>query len=315
MNILITGGAGFIGSHLTKTLLDQGHHIRVLDNFSTGKMANLPQAEATQLKIINADICDNAAVIETTSAVDAIIHLAAIASVQASVDDPVTTHAVNLGGTINLLEAARLNRVPKFVFSSSAAVYGNVKNLPTTESTQLAPLTPYAADKLASEHYIDFYRRQHGINTSVFRFFNIYGPRQDPSSPYSGVISIFIERAIKEQGITIYGDGQQSRDFVFVSDLTRVLSQAVTMTNAPTTSINIGNGEKTSLLELLHIVESLSQKKLNVCYSAARPGDIRCSLADNTYLQETFHYAPKWTIQKGLEQTYHWYKNNNTVTG
>ncbi|MCD6525710.1 MAG: NAD-dependent epimerase/dehydratase family protein [Desulfuromonas sp.] len=306
MNILITGGAGFIGSHLTELLLEQGHTVQVIDNFSTGKRANLPASP--RLKVIEADVRDRAALMQVTKEMDAIVHLAAVASVQASVEDPVTTHDVNLGGTINLLEAARINNVKRFVFASSASVYGDVQQLPVSQDTPLAPLTPYAADKLASEHYIDFYRRQHGLTTAIFRFFNIYGPRQDPSSPYSGVISIFIEKAINNQPITIFGDGLQSRDFVYVSDLTNVLSQALVTDTPHCGAINVGNGCQTTLLELIETVQSLTKQTLHISHAPARPGDIRHSVADAKPLQKAYNYSPAWPLAKGLEQTCSWYQ-------
>ena len=194
--ILITGGAGFIGSNLVDALLAHGYAVRVLDNMSTGKRENLPQDERVEL--IVGDVADAECVRRSVQGCRAVVHLAAVASVQASVDDPVGTHQSNLIGTLNLCEAMREAGVKRVLFASSAAVYGNNgEGQAIDEDTAKAPLTPYAADKLASEHYLDFYRRQHGLEPVVFRFFNVYGPRQDPSSPYSGVISIFTERAQK----------------------------------------------------------------------------------------------------------------------
>jgi UDP-glucose 4-epimerase len=307
VNILVTGGGGFIGSHLVDLLLLHGHSVCVLDNFSTGQRDNLPLSNP-QLRLVTGDIRDLNAVNSVMQGVDAIVHLAAVASVQASVDDPIGTHEVNLVGTLNLLEAARKYAVKRFVFASSAAVYGDVKTLPVSEDITLSPLTPYAADKLSSEYYIDFYRRQHGLQPVVFRFFNIFGPRQDPSSPYSGVISIFMERAIAELPITVFGDGEQSRDFVYVADLVELLTRAVESDQQFIEPMNVGNGHGTNLNQLLDLIRNFSAKKLDVSYTASRSGDIRHSLADNSRLRQLMKYESRYPVEIGLRKTYEWYQ-------
>ena len=310
MQILVTGGGGFIGSHLVDLLLSVGHSVRVLDNFSTGNRTNLPVTHE-RLNILEADIRDSEAVEQVVTDCDAIVHLAAVASVQASVDDPVGTHEVNLVGTLNLLEAARRHGIKRFIFASSAAVYGNAQPLPVSENTPLAPLTPYAVDKLASEYYIDFYRRQHGLQPVVFRFFNIFGPRQDPSSPYSGVISIFMERAIADQPITVFGDGEQSRDFVYVADLVTLLQQAVEAEQGIVEPMNVGNGQGTNLNQLLDYIRQFSEKTLKVSYTDSRSGDIRHSLADNGRLKQVFDYKSRYPVELGLRNTFEWYSENS----
>jgi UDP-glucose 4-epimerase len=212
MKVLITGGAGFIGSHLVEQLLAAGNSVRVLDNLSTGKRSNLPTH--SQLEFIQGDIRDRSLVLDSVRGVQAIVHLAAVASVQASVDDPTGTHETNFDGTLHLLEAARKEQIRRFLYASSAAVYGDNTRLPLVEDEILNPLSPYAADKLAGEYYLRFYHAKFGIETTAFRFFNIFGPRQDPSSPYSGVISIFVERVSQDEPVTLFGDGRQTRDFV-----------------------------------------------------------------------------------------------------
>jgi UDP-glucose 4-epimerase len=306
MKILVTGGGGFIGSHLADLLLEQGHSIRVLDNFSTGRRSNLPKEHLT-LDIITGDIRVKDDVEKAVSGVDAIVHLAAVASVQASVEDPIGTHEVNLIGTVNLLEAAKKHNVKKFVFASSAAVYGNTEHVPVSEQCLLSPLTPYAADKLSSEYYIDFYRRQYDLDPVIFRFFNIFGPRQDPSSPYSGVISIFMQRAIDSQPITVFGDGLQSRDFVYVADLVRLLANAVTGQNLHPYAMNVGNGEQTNLKDLFEMITQFTANDLDVIYSEPRSGDIRHSCAVNSLLMEKMGYKSKYPVVDGLKITYDWY--------
>ena len=309
MNILVTGGGGFIGSHLVDRLLDQGSRVTVLDNFSTGKRSNLPEKHS-RLRICEGDIRDLDAVAQVTEGQDAIVHLAAVASVQASVDDPLGTHQVNLIGTLNLLEAAREQGITRFVYASSAAVYGNTEQLPVVEDCPLNPLTPYAVDKLAGEHYLDFYRRQFGLQTTVLRFFNIFGPRQDPSSPYSGVISIFMQRTIDDQPITVFGDGEQSRDFVYVADLVRLLSDTIRGSASHPVPMNVGNNHQTTLNQLLDAIRQSSGKSLDINYADPRPGDIRHSRARNERVRENLGYRDNYTVAEGLRITYDWYLRN-----
>lgn len=254
--ILITGGAGFIGSHLTDALLAKGYAVRILDDLSTGKRSNLPQ-ENPHVEFVEGDVANAALVARVMIGCQAVVHLAAVASVQASVDDPVRTHQSNFIGSLNVCEAMRQAEVKRVVFASSAAVYGNNgEGQAIDEEIPKAPLTPYASDKLASEYYFDFYRRQHSLEPVVFRFFNIFGPRQDPSSPYSGVISIFSERAHKGLPITVFGDGEQTRDFVYVEDLVKVLVQAVEAPKVEVGAINVGMNQATTLNQML---ETLSR--------------------------------------------------------
>lgn len=295
MQILVTGGGGFIGSYLVDVLIKRECTVTVLDNFSTGKRSNLPQNHPL-LNIIEGDICHAETAFHAAEGCDAIVHLAAIASVQASVDDPIGTHQVNLVGTLNLLEAAKLLSIKRFIFFSSAAVYGNTEVMPVSEKTSLSPLTPYAADKLASEYYIDFYRRQYGLSPVNFRFFNIFGPRQDPSSPYSGVISIFMQRAINGQPLVVFGDGEQSRDFVYVADLVQLLANAVEKQNPQHCSMNVSNGQQTNLNQLLAYIYGFCENPLVVIYSDPRSGDIIHSLADNQTVCKFMGYESQYSV-------------------
>ncbi|MGY8822044.1 MAG: NAD-dependent epimerase/dehydratase family protein [Pseudomonadales bacterium] len=298
--ILVTGGAGFIGSNLIDALVARGYPVRVLDNLSTGKRSNLPDDPSVEL--IVGDVADAQAMRSAVQGCRAVVHLAAVASVQASVDDPVGTHQSNLVGTLNLCEAMREAGVRRVVFASSAAIYGNNgEGQPIDEDTPKAPLTPYAADKLASEHYLDFYRRQHGLEPAVFRFFNIYGPRQDPSSPYSGVISIFTERAQKGLPIAVYGDGQQTRDFLYVGDLVELLLQALELPVVEVGAVNVGLNQVTSLNQLLDAVGDVLGGLPEVRYQAARQGDIRHSRANNTRLLQRYRLPePATGMRDGL---------------
>jgi UDP-glucose 4-epimerase len=298
MKVLITGGAGFIGSHLVEQLLAAGHGLRVLDNLSTGKRENLPPGGAHEF--LHGDIRDPATVEAAVRGMDAIVHLAAVASVQASVDDPLGTHASNFDGTLNLLEAARRAGVQRFLYASSAAVYGDNERLPIGEDETPRPLTPYAADKLAGEYYLRFYFSKYGLATTAFRFFNIFGPRQDPSSPYSGVISIFSDCLARGAPVTIFGDGRQTRDFVYVGDLARLLHRALEMPAAAGRVINVGRGRQSSLLELLDALEKITGKALERRHAEARLGDIRHSCADTRRLQQLLGEVPATDLATGL---------------
>jgi UDP-glucose 4-epimerase len=298
--ILITGGAGFIGSHLVDGLLAKGYAVRVLDNLSTGKVANLPLSNPL-LELIEGDVADAALLARCMLGCQAVAHLAAVASVQASVDDPVSTHQSNFVGSLNVCEAMREHGVKRVVFASSAAVYGNNgEGLAIDEDTPKAPLTPYAVDKLASEYYLDFYRRQHGLEPAVFRFFNIFGPRQDPSSPYSGVISIFTERAQQGLPITVFGDGEQTRDFVYVGDVVEVLMQALELPAVTVGACNVGLGQTTTLKQLLVEIAGVLGGLPAVSYGAARPGDIRHSRANNARLLSCYEFPQPTPMAVGL---------------
>ncbi|WP_337056420.1 NAD-dependent epimerase/dehydratase family protein [Pseudomonas sp. USHLN015] len=298
--ILVTGGAGFIGSNLVDALLARGHAVRVLDDLSTGKRSNLP-LENPRVEFIEGNVADAARVARAMAGCKAVAHLAAVASVPASVDDPVSTHQANFVGTLNVCEAMRQHGVKRVTFASSASVYGqNGEGQAIDENTPVAPLTPYAVDKLASEQYLDFYRRQHGLEPAVFRFFNIFGPRQDPSSPYSGVISIFTERALAGTPITIFGDGEQTRDFVYVGDLVQVLVQALENPGVEAGPVNVGLQRSTSLKELLAAIGSVVGELPAISYAEARSGDIRHSLADNSRLLERFDFPEPTPLAVGL---------------
>ncbi|MBF8776654.1 NAD-dependent epimerase/dehydratase family protein [Pseudomonas fulva] len=298
--ILITGGAGFIGSHLSDALLARGYAVRIVDDLSTGKRDNL-QLDHPLLELVEGDVADAELVQRAAAGCQAVVHLAAVASVQASVDDPVRTHQSNFIGTLNVCEAMRVHGVRRVLFASSAAVYGNNgEGQSIAEDTPKAPLTPYAVDKLASEQYLEFYRRQHGLEPVIFRFFNIFGPRQDPSSPYSGVISIFSERAVQGQPITVFGDGEQTRDFLYVGDLVQIMVQALEQAQVEEGAVNIGLNQATSLNQMLAALQQVVGSLPAVSYTTPRSGDIRHSRADNRRLLARFDFQRATSMVEGL---------------
>lgn len=300
--ILVTGGAGFIGSHLVEALLGKGYKVRVLDNLSTGKVGNLPIGNAN-LNLVVGDVADSVVVEQAMRDCSAVVHLAAVASVQASVDDPVSTHQSNFVGTLNVCESMRAAGIKRVVFASSAAIYGNNgEGTAIDEDTPKSPLTPYAADKLASEYYLDFFRREHGLEPVILRFFNIFGPRQDPSSPYSGVISIFTERAMARQPVAIFGDGEQTRDFVYVQDLVSILVQALEASEPSPGAVNVGLSRSTSLNDLITELGAATGSPLTVTHQAQRQGDIRHSRANNARLLDRFTLPAPTSIGNGLAQ-------------
>ncbi|MGB7934589.1 MAG: NAD-dependent epimerase/dehydratase family protein, partial [Gammaproteobacteria bacterium] len=274
---LVTGGAGFIGSHIVDRLLADGYRVRVLDNFSTGKRENLP--DSGDLEIITGDVGSFEDVHKAMKDAELVFHEAAIASVPKTIDDPIGSQRTNYQGTVNVLEAARQQGARRVVFASSAAVYGDLPELPKREDMPLKPLSPYAVDKLASEYACQMYTYLHGLETVCLRYFNIYGPRQDPGSPYSGVISIFAERLNKGDRPVIYGDGEQTRDFVFVSDVVEANIKAAITEKTAGKVINIATGRVVTLNELLKSMCRILNREFDPDYGIVRAGDIRHSSA------------------------------------
>jgi UDP-glucose 4-epimerase len=301
VKVLVTGGAGFIGSHVVELLLARGHAVRVLDDLSTGRRDNLPAGRAG-LTFMQGSVADGQVVDRAMQGMEAVIHLAAVASVQASIADPIGTHQTNLVGTLNLLEAARREKVVRFVYASSAAVYGDAADLPVSEESRLQPLSPYAIDKLSGEYYLAQYHRLYAIEGLCLRFFNVYGPRQDPSSPYSGVISVFTDRAAAGKPLTIFGDGLQTRDFVYVGDLAELVVRSLSVPVTSPVTLNIGTGRPTSLLELLETLEGLLGRAIERRFEPPRAGDIRHSLADDGRLRRVLGEATWTPLHVGLKR-------------
>ncbi len=297
--VLVTGGCGFIGSHVVERLLDSGYRVVVLDDLSTGFEANIP-ANNPSLTLIRGCVTDEKTVVAATKGVEAVIHLAAVVSVQASIEKPAETHRVNMGGTLTALNAATICGVKRFLFASSAAIYGNVGSKAADEVACPEPQTPYGFDKLASEQYVRFYGQRYEMNTTSLRLFNVYGPRQDPGSDYAGVISRFVESVFTSRRVTIHGDGQQSRDFVYVGDVARVFVDLLPQSDVQNQSINVGTGSARTLLDVISALEQLSGANFEATHSAERPGDIRYSQADITRLQKALGYSPATDLFTGL---------------
>jgi UDP-glucose 4-epimerase len=297
---LITGGCGFIGSHLADALVARGHTVCILDDLSTGRRENAPASAA----LIVGDVADGALVRSIMSTVDGCFHLAAIASVQRSVDDWLGAHRTNLTGTIAVFDAARQaeRRLP-VVYASSAAVYGDNPNTPLPETAACRPLTAYGADKLGCELHANVAWQVHGVPTFGLRFFNVYGPRQDPSSPYSGVISIFADRVATQQPITIFGDGHQVRDFIFVSDVVAHLIAAMERSQSGAQVLNVCTGRATSVAQLALAMGNLIGRRPEISYAPARAGDIKVSVGDPALASQVLGFQATYSLVDGLRAT------------
>ena len=305
MNFLVTGGCGFIGFHLCHKLISQGHQVLVLDNLSTGSRDNL----AASAKLIVADVTDSRVVKELMVNVDGCFHLAAIASVERSTNDWVGSHKVNQQGSVNVFEAARAcdqRAAIPVVYASSAAIYGDNASIPLLESSQPRPVSAYGADKLGTELHARVAWLVHRVPTVGLRLFNVYGPRQNPDSPYSGVISIFIDRILQGLPITIFGDGQQTRDFVYVDDVINYLTTTMRLLHAKGDIFNVCTGKSTSILLLAKTLSMIAREQLSIDYAKARSGDISASLGDPKKAQLMMGLSSDTSLGKGLTATMHW---------
>lgn len=299
MKALVTGGAGFIGSHIVDRLLKDGHEVIVLDDFSTGHRSNLQENDA--LTVVEGDISNFDTVKQCMQGIDWVFHKAAVASVPRTVNDPIGSTAVNYQGTLHLLEAARHNKVKRMVFASSAALYGDEPTLPKVETMCPVTLSPYAVDKLASEFACGMYTKLYGVETVCLRYFNVYGPRQDPSSPYSGVISIFTDKLKNKETPTIFGDGKQTRDFVFVSDVVEANMKAITSESGVGEYYNIATGNKITLNDLLKILSDIYGVEFDVNYGDVRQGDIKESYAVINKAIAKLNWSPSVALEQGLK--------------
>lgn len=310
MNYLITGGAGFIGSHIAAYLCSQGQKVRVLDNFSSGKPENLSGLDLT---VIEGDIRDPGCVAAAVQGIDTIFHQAALCSVAHSMIDPVLTHDINVTGTLNMLEAARKAGVRRFVMASSSAVYGDSEVFPKNESMPTDPMSPYAVSKLICEHYCQLYYKAYGLDTVALRYFNVFGPRQNPDSEYSAVIPLFVRAMVQGEAPHIYGDGTQSRDFTYVNDVVQANIAAATSSDARGQVMNIACGNRWSLLDLLSRLENHIDCNADPVFEVAREGDVKHSQACIQKAKKLIAFAPEVDFDEGLRRTVDWFAAQDEV--
>jgi nucleoside-diphosphate-sugar epimerase len=303
---LVTGGAGFIGSHLCEELVRRGHHVRAVDNLITGNRQNL--AHLPQVDFHEGDLADLDVATRATKSIDYVLHQAAIPSVPRSVEDPITSNRANVDASLNLLVAARDAGVRRVVYAGSSSAYGDAPSLPKVETMATAPLSPYALQKLVVEDYARMFTRLYGLETVTIRYFNVFGPRQDPSSPYSGVISLFISALCEGRRPTIFGDGEQTRDFTYVANVVDGVLRACDAPGVSGEVINVATGGRISLNRLLETIRSLIGAAVEPIYRDARPGDVRHSQADIGKAQRLLGYQPVVSFEEGLGRTVAWHR-------
>ncbi|HUL37671.1 MAG TPA: SDR family oxidoreductase [Thermodesulfobacteriota bacterium] len=312
--ILVTGGAGFIGSNLAEALLRRGHFVRVLDDFSTGRRENLIfDKRYPSLGIMEGDIREAATCQEAVKGMEYVFHQAALPSVQRSVEDPATSNAVNVGGTLNILLAARGEGVKRVIYASSSSVYGDTPTLPKHEEMPSHPLSPYALQKNIGEQYCQLFHQLYGLETVSLRYFNIFGPKQDPNSIYSAVIPKFIDALIQGRPPIIFGDGEQSRDFTYVENVVQANLLAMSAEHLHGEAINIACGQRTSLNQLLDILKGILRSKQSPVYEEPRKGDVRHSLADIRKGKEIMNYEPTVGIEVGLKKTVEFFQRQKSA--
>jgi UDP-glucose 4-epimerase len=300
--VIVTGGAGFIGSNLAEELARKGHQVTIIDNLSTGNRGNIQSVlQAGQVDFIEGSIADLPLMQKAFSGADYVFHQAALPSVPRSIEDPGTTDSVNITGTLNVLIAARDNAVKKLVYASSSSVYGDTPTLPKTEDMFPNPLSPYAVTKVAGEYYCQVFTRIYDLKTVCLRYFNVYGPRQDPNSAYAAVIPLFISSVLTGKSPIIFGDGEQTRDFTFVKDVVEANIQAVE--SKVTGVFNLGNSQRITINQLTKLIIDITKNnKVKPVYKDPRPGDIVHSLAD-TSKAKAFGYNPRYSLEQGLKET------------
>ncbi len=303
---LVTGGAGFIGSHIVHELVRRGETVHVLDNLSTGKLANLREV-SDRITFHEGDICDLPGITPPLAGANFVIHLAALASVARSIADPLVTNAVNITGTLNVLLAARDGGVKRLVFAASAAAYGDNPIMPRVESLTPNPLSPYALAKLAGEYYCENFTRIFGLETVALRFFNIFGPRQDPASPYTGVLSKFIPAYLRRDTPVIFGDGEQSRDFTYVANVVDAVLRACAAPSAAGKVINVGVGKSYTLNQTIDLLNGIFGRQVKARFDPPRKGDAMHSLADISLARQTLGYEPLVHFEEGLRRTVEWF--------
>jgi nucleoside-diphosphate-sugar epimerase len=305
---LITGGAGFIGSNIAEELVRMGEEVVVLDDLSTGNMSNI-DAFLSDITFIEGDIRDGERVAKALEGVDFVLHQAALASVPRSIENPVLVHDVNVNGTVTLLERSRIAGVKCLVYAASSSAYGDSETLPKNEKMQSRPLSPYAASKLVGEHYCSVYSGVYGLPTVSLRYFNVFGPRQDPTSQYAAVVPIFISSLLEGGRATIYGDGEQSRDFTYVKNVVEANLLAARSGKAAGQMVNIACGSRNTVNELYNRIKAILGGGEDPVYEESRPGDVKHSQAHVTKARELFGFSCGVSFEDGLEKTVEWYKS------
>jgi UDP-glucose 4-epimerase len=309
---VVTGGAGFIGSALVRSLLAQGAGaVRVVDNFLTGRESNLSEIRS-RIELDQSDIRDYSAVATAMRGADVVFHLAAIPSVPRSIQDPEPSHEVNIDGTFNVLRAAAEAKVGRVVYAASSSAYGDTDILPKVESMPPRPKSPYAVQKLVGEYYSSVFHSCFDLETVALRFFNVFGERQDPSSPYSGVLSLFFKALIERRSPTIFGDGEQTRDFTYVEDVAALCLKAATAPGVAGRMYNAGNGHRYSLNFVWDLLQKIEGVSLPPHYGPPRAGDVRDSQADTTAARRDLGHAPQYTLEQGLRRTLDWFRSCST---
>jgi UDP-glucose 4-epimerase len=310
---LVTGGAGFIGSNIVAELVKRGERVRVLDNFSTGRRKNIAPF-VKHIELVEGDLRDPSTVNQAVEGVDYVFHQGALPSVQRSIDAPLATHAANATGTLNVLIAAKKAGVRRVIYASSSSIYGDSPALPKREDMLTAPKSPYAVSKMAGEQYCRAFAEVFGLETVCLRYFNVFGPRQDPTSQYSAVIPLFITAMLRGESPTIYGDGEQSRDFTYVANVVQAnLLAATAPHDAVGRVFNVACGERYTLLDLVATLNDILGTNLEPTHASPRPGDVRHSLADVTAAQAILSYEPEVDFQEGLRRTARWFKEHQQL--
>ena len=310
---LVTGGAGFIGSHLVEELVRRGHTVRVVDSLITGRRRNLDHAPGVEF--VEGDLADIAVATRAVAGMTHVLHQAALPSVPRSVKDPITSNRANIDASVNILVAARDAGVKRLVYAGSSSVYGNTATLPKHEDMPTSPLSPYALQKLVAEQYAQLFTRLYGFETVTIRYFNVFGPRQDPSSPYSGVISLFATALLGGRQPVIYGDGEQTRDFTYVANVVDGVLRAAEAPDASGHVINVATGSRISLNGLLQTMNGIVGTSLQPIYQEARAGDVRDSQADITSAKKLLGYAPIVSLEEGLKKTLEWFRSMRAAGG
>jgi nucleoside-diphosphate-sugar epimerase len=308
---LVTGGAGFIGSHLAEELLRRGHSVRVADSLITGKRRNIEHLPGVEF--LEGDLADFAFAQRAVDGRDYVLHQAAIPSVPRSVNDPITSNRANIDASINVLVAARDAGVKRLVYAGSSSAYGNTPTLPKQEDMATSPLSPYALQKLVAEQYAQMFTRLYGFETVTTRYFNVFGPRQDPGSPYSGVISLFATALLEGRQPIIYGDGEQTRDFTYVANVVDGVLRACEAPNAAGQVVNVATGGRISLNELVRVMNGIVGTRLEPIYKEERAGDVRDSQADITRAKTLLGYTPIVSLEEGLRHTLAWCRSEATA--